>query len=70
MAKKPNTAGDAGATPEPQSYLIAAKAAAGFWRAGRHWPKEGAVADRAEFTGDQWAAIEAEAALTVERLAA
>lgn len=68
MAKKPNTAGDAGATPEPQSYLIAAKAAAGFWRAGRHWPKEGAVADRAEFTDEQWAALEAEPALIVTQL--
>lgn len=68
MGKKPKTAGDAGATPEPQSYLIAAKAYAGFWRAGRLWPKEGAVADRAEFDVDQWAALEAEPSLIVTQL--
>lgn len=64
MAKK--TADKEGAAPE--GYLVSAKPTNGFWRAGRHWPKEGAVAVRGEFDADQWAALEAEPALIVTQL--
>lgn len=44
---------------------VQAKAAAGFWRAGRHFGAEGAELDTAELTPEQWAAIEREPQLVV-----
>lgn len=64
MAKK--TADKDGAAPE--DYLVSAKPTNGFWRAGRHWPKDGVVVSRSGFDDEQWAALEAEPALSVTRL--
>lgn len=40
----------------------------GFYRAGRHWPREGVEVARSDFTDDQWAALEAEPNVTIKPL--
>lgn len=44
---------------------VAALAAAGFFRLGRHWTKEGVVIHRDEFTDAEWAVLTAEPALRI-----
>jgi len=50
------------------THSIAAGPEKGFYRAGRHWPREATKVARAEFTDDQWAALEAEPKLTIKPL--
>jgi len=40
----------------------------GFYRAGRHWPREGVEVLRADFTDEQWATLEAEPRLVISSL--
>lgn len=66
MSKKPENA-NAKAAP---TYRISARPERGFHRAGRYWPRQGVEVARAEFTDEQWAAIEAEPLLTVSEITA
>lgn len=50
------------------THRIAATTEKGFYRAGRHWPREGVEIDRAEFSDQQWSALEGEPMLTVKTL--
>lgn len=50
------------------THHIAATVDKGFYRAGRHWPREGVEVDRAEFSDEQWSALEGEPKLTVKTL--
>jgi len=63
---------DAAAAPEvagnSPTHSIAAGPEKGFYRAGRYWPREAAPVARADFTDDQWAALEAEPKLTIKPL--
>jgi hypothetical protein len=40
----------------------------GFYRAGRHWPREGVEVVRADFTDAQWVALEAEPNIVIKSL--
>ena len=64
------TAAAAATDPAPAvtTHRISGVPAHGFYRAGRHWPREGVEVARADFTKAQWAALEAEPRLTVTRL--
>lgn len=69
--EQPEVAGDTPPPdPEPNAatHEIAATPEKGFWRAGRHWPRAGLAVARADFTDDQWAALEAEPKLTIKPL--
>ena len=56
------------AAEKPATHRIAATPAAGFWRAGRYWPRDGVEVAQADFSEEQWAAIEAEPKLVVKAL--
>lgn len=50
------------------THRIAAVIEKGFYRAGRHWPREGADVNRDSFDEAQWSALEGEPMLTVKPL--
>lgn len=52
----------------PLTHRIAGTPERGFYRAGRHWPREGVEVARADFDDEQWAALEAEPRLVVVAL--
>lgn len=56
------------AAPAVVTHEIAGKPEKGFYRAGRYWPRAGTPIDRADFTDDQWSAIEGEPKLTIKPL--
>lgn len=54
---------------EPEAtHRIAGQSPTGFWRAGRHWPPEGIEVNKADFTDEQWAALEGELKLSIKPL--
>lgn len=50
------------------THRIAAVIEKGFYRAGRHWPREGVDVNRDSFDEPQWSALEGEPMLTVKPL--
>jgi hypothetical protein len=50
------------------THRIAAVIEKGFYRAGRHWPREGIDVNRDSFDEAQWSALEGEPMLTVKPL--
>lgn len=50
------------------THRIAGQSQTGFWRAGRHWPPEGIDVNKADFTDEQWAALEGELKLSIKPL--
>ena len=50
----------------PATHRVAATPSAGFWRAGRCWPRDGVEVARTDFSDEQWAAIKAEPKLDWE----
>lgn len=50
------------------THSIKAAPAKGFWRAGKFWTREGMDVNRADYSDDQWAALEAESNLTIQAL--
>ena len=63
-----DTAAEPAAAAAVVSHRISATTERGFYRAGRHWPREGVDVDRFEFTDEQWAALEAEPLLVIAAL--
>lgn len=53
--------------PAP-TYRIAGTPEKGFYRAGRHWPREGVEVNRADFTDAEWSALEGEPRLNIRVL--
>lgn len=53
-----------------EKVLIASMAAAGFYRLGRFWPKEGVAVDADAFTQDEWDVLSNEPMLSVRLVAA
>lgn len=68
MSKKEKPAASDEPKPAVANYCVAATPERGIWRAGRHWPREGAEVARSDFTDEQWAAIEGEPRLVVSAL--
>lgn len=69
MTKADTPVEDPETPPAPtNTHMIAAIPATGFCRAGRRWYREGEAVDRADFTAEQWAALEAEPLLTITAL--
>ena len=61
------TATDAALTPA-FTHRISGTPEHGFYRAGRHWPREGVEVNQTDFTADQWAVLEAEPRLAIVAL--
>lgn len=61
--------GDGTGTTLPElTHRIAATPERGFYRAGRHWPREGIDVHRDDFADEQWLALEAEPRLVITTL--
>lgn len=50
------------------THRITAAPERGFYRAGRHWLRDGTDVNRADFTDEQWAVLEAEPKLSITNL--